>query len=579
MSTDTDVYAQRTQLITEQVNNPVTLSVIADATGTLEFSDALFEQFLPASISRKARAIFKKFQENDPDYHPDSLPVITLFDDPGQTEEGYPLLWLRNKNIDLDSVWWNLHNETDIPYSNHRPTDLNDTYWHVDLDDPDIDRIPEDPPTLLSSRDFVAIDEHVGVLAVPYEIVYPEWFKAHPEYVKTDAILQDLGIDLKVDILQPIRETENFRKIDNVLVGFFMGMLPQSRAQSEYLYQFFRHIFKNKAFQSALVKQTSPCVEYALSVDGLYSKTGEVKGFIYPGGTTLQNKKSQNYYYEYKASEDVSIDLNKIFRLDDSKTDMSLELSAEEVLIRKVRGSIVSTAGASIEVVIGKGVPYPELIHFKGMVYPEDPTIASVNDPADVEAYDTNVIQPHVDAFVLDTGGLVDIYPVAWIAIRKQKFAKTSHAWDTESNTTLNNPKDIPYYEEIIIINPRVEYRSVYGEAHTTQRAYNAFYPGDAYETVDSPNIFTWNNGTEAFEETDIGTAFSEDEGDSESVSALVVPIMESPLHRLRLKELDEVVSSSLSTITISVERSHSNWLNEHLLDAIVLAIDRKSVV
>jgi len=580
MATDTDVFVQRTALIKADTVNPVTTSNLINSFTDREYDSVLYDDLLPKSFATTVRKVAHKLDQGDPDYHPDGLPVINFFDEPLTEQAAQPMFWIRNQNIDLDSCWWNIFSELGLGNNHTTPTDLNDSYWHRSLDDPDIDRIPADGYPLLSSRGVHAFffdGKITAAGAVPYELVYPEWFTAHPEYIKTDAIVKKFGLDLKLDVLVPFRENENQRDIDNIWLGFFTSLLPGSRAEAEYSHKFFREVFKDLAFASTIAQSTSPCVEYALDAAGLYANDGALKGFINDEGVTLAQKKANNYYYEYKASTDPAVDLEKVFVFTDPKNQMSIEFTADEILIRKVRGNIrnVTQYGHSIETVVGKGMPFPEFIHFKDSLYPEDPTaVTPTFSSAELNDYDDNVTQLHIDAFEQDEGAFVPVYPVAWIATRMQKEPSkysANHPWDSETATDLNFAEGLDYYEEIIVINPRVEYRGIYSTPHRSIRAYEAFHSGDTWETTDNPNFLRWSTGSSAYVPIDAGTSFTDSGGDEESSDAIVLPTIVSVTNQLRLKEREELIARSFSVITMSVVRTHTSWRDEIL--PVVMAI------
>jgi len=556
-STETVVYAQRSVLNQGAFLNPIQVIYSPDVIVT-DYIEPLTLEAIPNSYAGKVNKLVGSMKAN-PSIHPYGLPVLNV---PRTSitivEEALPMFWLRNQNIDIDSCWWNIFTEKGTK-NNNKATDYNDKYWHRDLKDPDIDRVPDETFTLLSER-----PETVNLTAeeaVPYELVYPEWFKAHPEYIATNKILKEFGLDVKTNLLDTVRESDDNKEIDHLFFGFFTTLIPSSKNDSEYTFRFFKYLFKDRAFAAPLIKQTSPCVQYALETEGFKTYTAEDFSFINDVGTTLTEKKNSNYFYEYKASDDPEIDLTKIFEYVDPRDETSIELQAQDIIIRKVIGKIASRK--QYEVVIGKGALFPEFTNFGEVVYPTNPTIPVTHSDAELDAYAVKVLDPHTELFQ-EIDGLQALEPPAYISIKVQKFARNNnkHAWDIETATTLNSAANVDYYEEIIIINPRCEYRGIYNTAFKTPRAYKSFHSGDYWTTADKPEIYKYNPSSNVYVNVLIGSRFDGVTGDTDS---LTIPVIRKVLNQLVLKEREEVLNKSLSIITISIKRTKVSFLEKNL--------------
>jgi hypothetical protein len=426
MATETDVFAQISRLFTEEPINPVQLALDISARNRgVKFDDVLFTQTLPSSVALQLVRVAQRLRENDPDYYPDGLPTLE-FNEGLEIEnaEGLPLFWLRNNNIDIDSCWWNIFTENGGA-RNNRKTDFNDEYWHRDLDDPDIDRVPEEDFTLLSERfpEIKRDSDRTGVsysgAYVPYEVVYPEWFKAHPEYVQLENVLSPLGISAK-SILDSFRESEDSDQVDAIMLGNFIGMLPRTREDALYIHEFFKYTFRKRAFASALPKLQSPCVTHALETEGFFSQYGDSLGWINKEGNNLSQLKNNNYYYEYRVFEDLPpfVDDINVFTYKDVNEEFRLGYDADQIIIRKVKGKFKKNAShGEISALAGKGSYFPEFTAFEQAVYPTDPTQESFPyTVAQLEAFDDNVLDIHQDEFKGEIGD-----PQVYISIKKQK--------------------------------------------------------------------------------------------------------------------------------------------------------------
>lgn len=551
MATETDVFAQINSLFPdpELVASPVEIALVAETLGKRDFAKVLLEETNPKSLSVKSYRLAKKLEQEDPDFHPYGISTLTTYDN--QQFNALPLFWLRNQNIDIDSCWWNIFTETRAGYNNVS-TPYNDEFWRRDLRDPDINRIPGEDHILLSER-LGKIDPRE---ALPYEAVYPEWFTAHPEYVKTDKILQQLGIDIPT-LLDNYRESGSDKDIDHIMLGYFLPLLPLTDGMAEYTFKYFKEILKDKVFAAPLTKKTSPCVQYALDKDGLYTETGNLNSFLNLEGTTLSELKDNNYYYEYEFGARQAFT-----RFTDPRRQMSLEFNVDNIIVRKVKGRLPKSWHNTIHVTVGKGAPIPEFTAYADVLYPTDPNQTSFPFTAqELEDYDNNVSEQYQKGFA--SSGFLNIDPVAYISFRRQKVFidgySPSEDWDLETTTDLNAATTKEYYEEIIIVNPRVEYRGIYGADHKSKVAWNLFHDGSEetdfevyWSTLDKNNIFRFDLGNNRYTKKTVGTRFIGEFIDSD---ALVIPVLYPVVSKLRLKDREEVVSRSLSILSLAIVR------------------------
>lgn len=581
MSTSTDVFAQRTPLFGEDADlvNPVDLAMKISLLSGEKFIDLLTEETLPNSFTATARKLSYNLSQGDTDYHPFGLPSVAFNITGVSTEDTYPVFWLRNQNIDLDSCWWNIYTEMGYGYNNN-PTNFNSSYWHRTIDDPDF---PDDATSTTSLADRFKARITDGAVsspltadaAVPYELDQPYQFHPHPEYVATDAILQTLGLDLKANMLDPLRENASHEDIDHVLFGFFTGLVPKSEEEGEYLHRFFRHAFENRAFTGSMAKTKSACVSNALKTEGFYNADGDNLGWINDDSISdVSDGKSKNYYYEYKASDDSGVDLEKLFDFTDPRDEMNLEFRCDDVIIRKVRGKMSNKDHNDVVVTVGKGETFPEFTHFRKAVTPVDPDSPGSFTPAVLEAYDQAVTQNHKFAlqdFDSDLG--VDKDPTAWIAFRQQKKFSTHNAhttWDSETATTLNAASERDYIEEIIIVNPRVIYRGIYSAGFKTKAAYKVLHDTSATRSADNPSFKQYNQGDSAYVTVEVGTTFPGDTGDSD---ALVIPTLDLIVDDMLLKKRELVIAGSMSTLNIAIVRTSTSWVDDVLKVVLFIVI------
>jgi len=574
MSTETDVFAQITPLITEEPINAVELALSISANSGQDFGRVVTNQTLPSSLSLKLLRVAERIKQNDPDYYPDTLPSIRYKTSLGRTDDqGLGLFWIRNQNIDIDSAWWNIFTERGLPYNNDA-TELNNEYWHRDLKDPDISRLPVDGEPLLSARPVPADANE----AVPYELVYPEWFTAHPEYVQLDEIWQDLGLDIK-SVLEGFRDSESNEDVDHIMIGNFAGLLPRTREDAIYTFNFFKRAFENVAFTSPTSKRISPCVQYALEQQGFSDKAGNVLGWINDEGTSLADFKNNNYYYEYEVIPYNLSDDTNVFTFRDSNVELRLGFDVKQLLVRKVKGRFKDGAShGEVRALAGKGSHFPEFTRFGEAVYPTDPTQSSYpHSDTELENYDDAVLDIHDDFFDDRLVGLTSVDPQVYLTIQVQKDFSTNvrgtHPWDFETETDLNAFNDSVYYEEIIIVDPRVKYQGIYSTGFKSQPAYKAFHRGLTetvfWESSDDDKIYKFDQGSSEYELRDIGDKFTADFEDSD---ALVLPISYEVAIQLRAKERDTLLQTSLAVLSISIVRRKQSRFSQ-ILGAVLTVV------
>jgi hypothetical protein len=598
MSTETDVFAQITPLITDETISPVELALAAEAlngAGANIFGKILLEELSPQAIASKTFRVATKLRQNDPDYHPYGLPSITYFD--GRVEEGLPTFWLRNQNIDINSCWWNIFTENGGAYNNRR-TSLNDDYWIRDLDDPDIDRVPGENFTLLSERfpEIRRSSDRTGFTSaepyIPHELVYPEWFKAHPEYVKTDKILQDeLGIDA-ANLIGAIRDGESSDDVDHMLLGYYLPLLPLNDGSAQYSFNFFKDIAKDKAFSNSTTsqKQTSPCIQYALDKNGLYKESGNRVPYLNNEGNTLGQIKNNNYYWESWVVPPILWGSPEtIFKYVDPRDEMNLEFTCQGFLVRKVKGRLQDSYHNKVICTVGKGLPlFPEFTAYADVLYPTDPTQSTFPYTAQqLEAYDDNVSKVYQNNLKNLSSGFISIDPPAYISFMRQKVFRDGvdgfEDWDFETTTDLNSQNNSVYYEEIIIINPRIEYRGIYGAAFKSKKAYKLFHDGRNYEgdsgvywkTLDKNRIYRFWESRNLYQQETSGRSFNnaDEENDFEESDALIIPLTYGALYRLYLKDREEVVTRALCLLTIAIVRRRVSSLKKVVAALIIIFI------
>lgn len=586
-----DVFAQRSPLLGEDADilNPVDLANKIGLLSGEKFIDLLTYETFPDSFTRAVRYITNNLEDNNPDYHPEGLSKLKVSGIlGGPTWNTLPVFWLRNQNIDLDSCWWGYFTEAGFDYNN-LPTSLNDPFWLRDLNDENIDRTPtgtsvyQRMKALKDSGDITTLNEYnTADKAVPYEARYPQWFTAHNEYEKTDAILKELGIDLKGGILEPMRENPDHEDIDHVMFGFFNSLIPTSPEEGEYLFRFFREMFRFDALVGTGTfgtKRTSPCVTHARKADGLYRVSGSNAGWCDETGSTLSQHKANNYYYEYSAQDSPFVDLNNIFTFEDSKEEMNLEFEAKNVIIRKVRGTHRSLRHNQVSVTVGKGATFPEFTHFDEVMYLEDPTGGTTLSAAHRQAYADNVIEPHRNLLkgLSANGDLIDFdFEVdTWVCFRMQKtFGSQDHSprhvWDVESISGLNYQSGVDYYEEIIIINPRTEYRSVYNSSSKSKRAESIFHDNSFVRALSNPVFFVYKINTNSWVSIQEGPGFV---GNSDKADALVVPLVADIVDGMLLKHRETVIARSMSVLTIAIIETHSSLFDDVFKAVVFIAV------
>jgi hypothetical protein len=577
--TDIDVFVQRLQLLQEQLIDPVSLALAAETEAGFDFGTVLTEDTLPNSLLIIARRMTRRLEQNNPDYHPFGLPKLSSPIPGIGTRDTLPVFWLRNQNIDLNSCWWNIFTENDVSYTTS-PTDFNDDYWVRDLDDPDIDRIPDENFTLLSERFPEATREFRGGDSypfVPYELVYPEWFKAHPEYVKTTAIIEEFGLDVD-DLIYAIRDNEDQDQVDHSIFGFFNSLQPKTEQEGFYLYEYFREVFKDVAFNQPLSKKQSRCVTFALDKNGFYDKEGKNVGWINPEGANLSQLKNNNYYYEKRFLTETSINftntLEPILEFTDPREELKLELLVEDVIIRKVRGNIKDLRHNDVRVLVVRGsTEFPEFNNFGQAVYPTNPTVSTYPfSAAQLEAYDDNVLDLHEFSY---EGSFFGDPDAAVVIQCQKKFSShfSKHPWDTETATTLNRDSDDDYYEEIIILNPRSKFKGIYSENHKSPPPFKALSPPeeeDFFIASDDDKVWKFDRSSGRYVLKNFsGTGLI---GEPQDAAGLVIPLLEKPLNSLLLKRREEVVGKSLSLLTMSIIKTKTSTFDK-LFEAFVFGV------
>jgi hypothetical protein len=480
------------------------------------------------------------------------------------------MFWIRRDNLDIDSAWWNYENETGLNFRrDDKVSPANNDYWIRDYNDPDIDRIPdeEDPEfKLLSERpevEQVLRDANNNLrAAVPYELVYPEWFKLHPEFILVRDTLKDFNLDIQENVLRNIRDSDDNRKVDHLIIGFFQGLLPQSNGEAEYLFKFFRELFKDKAFVNILPKSTSPCVTYATDPEGFYGKRLVAESDPFLGSivsaTNLADLKNKSYYYEYSAKTDSSVNLNNLFRFVDPLGKVRIDLEAKDIIIRKVVGSL--PRGKVIDVTVGKGSLLPEFTYFGEVPYPVDPNQTNIPSTPELLAWNTEILDDHIRLF----GGIQNIFgenwaerPQTYIAIRMQKSRLTRFdSWDNGATTI---PGTTPYYEEIIIVDPRMEYRGTYSEDFKTPSPFLIFYDYEYPKIFDDPDIFIYGSG-EFIKYENFGYAGTRFQGKKEEADALAIPVLENVLSTMIFKTKEETLAKSFCLFVISIQVTEVEW-------------------
>lgn len=570
MSTETDVFAQRTALFTDEdsVLNPVELANKIHLFSKEPFIDLLTYETLPGSFTRAVRKVSNNLNRGDANYHPHGLPHVKVS---GLSWDTYPIFWLRNQNIDLDSAWWGIFTEMGWSYNNN-PTAFNDEYWRKDLNN--LAHIPEDNFTKLS--EIPVIQNTIAAWkdprdAVPIEIKHANWFKAHPEYVKTQAIMSEFGIDVKKDILDNFRQDPSHENFDHIMFGFFTSLVPRTQEEGEYLYRFFREMFKDKAWASPKAILHSPCVVSALKSEGFYNDSGSNLGWINETSSDLSTQKALNYHYQYSAISD-GVDVSKLYEYVDPKNEMSLELNCDDVIIRKIAGTKNNKRHGDVDVVLGKGAYFPEFTHFGAAVYPDNPRKTSYSlSNAQLKAYDNNVLNIH--EYLMTKEEVTNKDPTAWICIRCYKDFRThsaQHDWDRETQTTLNENWNGPYIEEIILINPRIEYRGIYGAAHKSPRTYKTLKDNSYTESLDSPYVMKFNQGLSRYVEKKVGSNWTAEQEDTDS---LVVPLVPIILNQMILKRRELVIAFSMSVLSLAIVRTKTSWMDDLLKIAMIIAI------